>query len=963
MPQPVKFSNSNVPNSIKKGEAAIGVNNVEYGPTPITDWWSGIDPPVSGYTAYAKKAANGPSIMVAQNDNDLLGIARAFGASSSVTTTAGALNYFASQSDMIVVNKNYNNIVTSGLVLNLDASFVASYPVSGTSWYDVSGSGNTGTLQNGPTFNSDGYLTNDGVNDNILVTANSSIKFNQNSNFTMEILIKMPSVNTYQNDTNNAYPWLSTDSNLFNRGDTNGRYGMDLYTNSIDSTLGCYDSLIDNISGDLWVVGYFQTYNTTNTYNIAKINTDGSLDTSFVGTNGLIRTIAQDSSGKIYIGGDFSTYSGVSVSRIAKLNNDGTLDTSFTIGSGFNASVFEIKIDSSNNLYVGGNFTTYSGATRNRMIKLTSGGTIDSTFSIGTGFNGIVRIIEIDNNNKILVGGDFTTYTGSTNNYFIRLNTDGSKDTTLNIGNGFGNAVYTITKDSTNKYYLGGTFTTFTGTSYNRMISLNDNGTVNTNFGIGTGFNSTVESIVVDNSNNLYVGGWFSTYSGNSNVGIIKLLNSGVKDVTFTGTGLYNIGNTGVSDSGNTNRFNSLKIDSNGKIYGVGKFNRYISTVYRKVIKLNTNGSVDTSFNPGNGIRALMNFGSNGGYYLNLRYGCRGTGNTGGVYVGNTLITQLDRWYYFVATQQTGSTYNTGSTFQNGVAGGSNGLIPNSANTDSNSAYYMARSNGGTIIGGNGAGTITNQSVQIARLYNRVLTTSEILQNYYGAPITTSGLIMSFDGGNLVSYPVTGASIYDLSVSAYSGTLVNGPTYSVSGGGSLLYDGSNDYVTLPSSLSSLSGTSGASLSMWIKLDSGSNTSGQAGLIQLSSYNNSNGNLYFFTDASRVGGIWLDIFRTDRVFTGDWQPTFNGTNWHNLTVTCQSGSNGWKMYLNQNLAFQTTGPSVVSVDVSLFGGFRLGQNSTSRQLKGRIAICNIYNRVLSTNEVVQNFNAYRNRFGL
>jgi uncharacterized delta-60 repeat protein len=750
MAQVVKYSTNPVNNSIKKGNMAIGVNSIDYGGGNESGWWNTIDVPSGGYVVYANKESNGPSIMVPTNDTSLVGVARSFGASSSVTTAAGALNYFASQSDMIVVNKNYNNIVTSGLVLNLDASFVASYPVSGTSWYDISGSGNTGTLQNGPTFNSDGYLTNDGVDDNILVTANSSIKFNQNSNFTMEILIKMPSVNTYQNDTNNAYPWLTTDSNLFNRGDTNGRYGMDLNTPSLDTTLGCYDSLIDNISGDLWVVGYFQTYNTTNTYNIVKINTDGSLDTSFVGTDGLIRTIAQDSSGKIYIGGDFSTYSGVSVSRIAKLNNDGTLDTSFTIGSGFNASVFEIKIDSSNNLYVGGNFTTYSGATRNRMIKLTSGGTIDSTFSIGTGFNGIVRTIEIDNNNKILVGGEFTTYTGSTNNYFIRLNTDGSKDTTLNIGNGFGNAVYTITKDSTNKYYLGGAFTTFTGTSYNRLISLNDNGSVNTNFGIGTGFNSTVESIVVDNSNNLYVGGWFSTYSGNSNVGIIKLLNSGVKDVTFTGTGLYNIGNTGVSDSGYTNRFNSLKIDSNGKIYGVGKFNRYISTVYRKVIRLNTNGSVDTGFNPGNGIRALMNFGSTGSYYLNLRYGCRGTGNTGGIYLTNSFITQLDRWYYFVATQQTGSTYNTGSTFQNGVAGTSYGLIPNSANTDSNSAYYMARSNGGNIIGGNGAGTITNQSVQIARLYNRVLTTSEILQNYYGAPITTSGLIMSFDGGNLV---------------------------------------------------------------------------------------------------------------------------------------------------------------------------------------------------------------------
>jgi uncharacterized delta-60 repeat protein len=953
MAQVVKFSNSNVPNSIKKGEAAIGVNNVEYGPTPITDWWSGIDPPVSGYTAYAKKTANGPSIMVAQNDNDLLGIARAFGASSSVTTTAGALNYFASQSDMIIVNKNYNNIVTSGLVLNLDASFVASYPVSGTSWYDISGSGNNGTLQNGPTFNSVGYLTNDGINDNILVTANSSIKFNQNSNFTMEILIKMPSVNTYQNDTNNAYPWLTTDSNLFNRGDTNGRYGMDLYTNSIDSTLGCYDSLIDNISGDLWVVGYFQTYNTTNTYNIAKINTDGSLDTSFVGTDGLIRTIAQDSSGKIYIGGDFSTYSGVSVSRIAKLNNDGTLDTSFTIGSGFNASVFEIKIDSSNNLYVGGNFTTYSGATRNRMIKLTSGGTIDSTFSIGTGFNGIVRTIEIDNNNKILVGGEFTTYTGSTNNYFIRLNTDGSKDTTLNIGNGFGNAVYTITKDSTNKYYLGGAFTTFTGTSYNRLISLNDNGTVNTNFGIGTGFNSTVESIVVDNSNNLYVGGWFSTYSGNSNVGIIKLLNSGVKDVTFTGTGLYNIGNTGVSDSGYTNRFNSLKIDSNGKIYGVGKFNRYISTVYRKVIKLNTDGSVDTSFNPGNGIRALMNFGSNGGYYLNLRYGCRGTGNTGGVYVGNTLITQLDRWYYFVATQQTGSTYNTGSTFQNGVAGGSNGLIPNSANTDSNSAYYMARSNGGNIIGGNGAGTITNQSVQIARLYNRVLTIDEIKNNYYQAPIVFTNISQMWDAGNIISFESGTTYTYDLVNNSVTGTTQNGVGFSNGYGGFWNFDGTDDRIILGSSITMGNGSTGWTISAWVKTTTNVNGLGQGTIIS-----NQSGGPVYSQLCINSGKICYWVYKTSWVqYTGN--TNVNTGNWVNL-VWRNNASNTMNFFVNGNLDGTVSDSSIGGPTTNPLDS--IGRSWTST-FAGDIALIMIHRAALTQNEIIQNFNAHRNRFGL
>jgi hypothetical protein len=552
MAQVVKYSTNPVNNSIKKGNMAIGVNSIDYGGSNESGWWNTTDVPTGGYVVYVNKESNGPSIMVPQNDTDLVGAARSFGASSSVTTAAGALNYFASQSDMIVINKNYNNIVTSGLVLNLDASFVASYPVSGTSWYDISGSGNTGTLVNGPTFNTSGYFVFDGTNDYVSRTYNSS--FDIRSGITLYVLFRRNSIFTQLSD-------------CFILSRPPSWYFYDAYNSGA-------------IQGDVFIDG--------------------------------VRKGA------------------VTVS----MPNDG-------------------------------------------------------------------RWYEV---------------------------------------------VYTY------------------------------------------------------NSSN----GWSVMYKNN------------VSSASVQVTGLSNY----LIDSSNAN-FQNIFFSSVGKSYFV-----------------------------------------------------------------NSL-----------------------------------------------------------------------------RIYNRALSATEISQNYYGAPIVTSGLIMSFDGGNLVSYPVTGTSIYDLSVSAYSGTLVNGPTYSVSGGGSLLYDGSNDYVTLPSSLSSLSGTSGASLSMWIKLDSGSNTSGQAGLIQLSSYNNSNGNLYFFTDASRVGGIWLDIFRTDRVFTGDWQPTFNGTNWHNLTVTCQSGSNGWKMYLNENLAFQTTGPSVVSVDVSLFGGFRLGQNSTSRQLKGRIAICNIYNRVLSTNEVVQNFNAYRNRFGL
>ena len=192
MPQPVKYSTSSVPNAIKKGNMAIGVNQVEYSPTSTTGWYAGISPPVSGYTVYVNKVTQGPSILVASNDNDLVSIARSQGATSTVTTTAGALNYFASQSDMMVVNKNYNNIVTSGLVLNVDASFVSSYPVSGTSWYNISGSGNTGTLVNGPTFNTTGFFDLDGTDDGISILDNNTLDFSgSNATLTSELLINL----------------------------------------------------------------------------------------------------------------------------------------------------------------------------------------------------------------------------------------------------------------------------------------------------------------------------------------------------------------------------------------------------------------------------------------------------------------------------------------------------------------------------------------------------------------------------------------------------------------------------------------------------------------------------------------------------------------------------------------------------------------------------------------------------
>jgi hypothetical protein len=92
----------------------------------------------------------------------------------SFTTSGQCLNWFATQTDKMIFNIDYPAVVTNGLVLNMDAAFVPSYSTSGTSWYSIGVSGNTGTLVNGPTY-SDGSIVFDGTNDGVSITPTPTI--------------------------------------------------------------------------------------------------------------------------------------------------------------------------------------------------------------------------------------------------------------------------------------------------------------------------------------------------------------------------------------------------------------------------------------------------------------------------------------------------------------------------------------------------------------------------------------------------------------------------------------------------------------------------------------------------------------------------------------------------------------------------------------------------------------------
>lgn len=203
MPNVIKYSVGATPvGCLRKGNMLIGNNTADYGST----FFNGIDPPTGGYTIYLNKASQGPSIYCPENDAKLIERTNQI-AGASYTTAAQCLNYFAGQTDKIIVNFNYEGIVTNGLVLNLDAGFLPSYPTAGTTWSELSGNGNDGTLYNGVGFNqtNGGVLTFDGVDD--YVGRNTAL--NVGSNFSVFAWVKPGAINVRNGIVGNSYPYSS----------------------------------------------------------------------------------------------------------------------------------------------------------------------------------------------------------------------------------------------------------------------------------------------------------------------------------------------------------------------------------------------------------------------------------------------------------------------------------------------------------------------------------------------------------------------------------------------------------------------------------------------------------------------------------------------------------------------------------------------------------------------------------
>jgi uncharacterized delta-60 repeat protein len=364
--------------------------------------------------------------------------------------------------------------------------------------------------------------------------------------------------------------------------------------------------------GKIMLGGDLRSYNGTGVGSIVRINSDGTRVVTFntaTGLNGLVNTIVAQSDGKIVVGGDFTTYKGESEKYITRINSDGTKDTAFTSGTGFDNAVNAVALQPDGKIIVGGRFTTYKDATENRIIRLNSDGTKDASFTTGTGFTGgfspSVETIAVQDDGKIIVGGRFTAYNGETANRIVRLNSDGTKDATFTIGTGFNNTVFTILMQTDGKIIVGGIYASYNGVAASRIIRLNNDGTKDATFSTGTGFNGTINTIALQPDGKMMLGGSFTAYDGATANQIIRLNSDGTQDTTFN-TG------TGFEGAGFVSSVESIALESDGKIIVGGRFSTYQDITANGIIRLNSDGTKDTSFSTGtdfnntfNGVNAI----------------------------------------------------------------------------------------------------------------------------------------------------------------------------------------------------------------------------------------------------------------------------------------------------------------------------------------------------------------------
>jgi uncharacterized delta-60 repeat protein len=289
------------------------------------------------------------------------------------------------------------------------------------------------------------------------------------------------------------------------------------------------------------------------------------------------------------VGGDFSsptTANGTFSYSRGSCTASGTWSADFNPGT--NGIVYALAIQSDGKILVGGYFSWLRGEKRANLARLNADGSLDTGFDPDVG-DGTVKALAVQSDGKIVVGGTFTELGGETRNFIGRLNADGTLDTAFDPGNyftGLGWGVNAVVMQADGKIVAGGYFDGWTSQhSRENIVRLNTDGSVDTAYNPGAG--SRVYTLALEEDGKILAGIYgYLNYQMRSP--IYRISTDGTRSTLAYAEG-----------SVTYTQVYALLVQSDGKILVGGSFSELDNADRDDIGRLNADGNLDTTFNPG----------------------------------------------------------------------------------------------------------------------------------------------------------------------------------------------------------------------------------------------------------------------------------------------------------------------------------------------------------------------------
>ena len=327
---------------------------------------------------------------------------------------------------------------------------------------------------------------------------------------------------------------------------------------------------------------------------LTRLNADGTLDNTFdlgPGPHPIILAIAQQPDGKILLGGGGNNVA--NYDHLIRVNANGSRDGTFVAGGGVEGDVFSVAVQPDGKTLIAGALRFVNGISRNAVARLHADGRLDTTFIPDAAIYNL-EIVQLQPDGKLLVGGAFYLNGLEPSNRVARLNADGSLDGSFDIGSGFDEYGYVreIALQADGKVMIGGGFRTVNGTNRVGLARLNSNGSLDTAFQFRMVIGTEIHALAVQPDGKVLIGGAFQIENDPNLYGFARLNVDGSLDGSFQ---------HGITQGATNLDISRIQLQPDGKVLISGRFNAVHTTQRFRIARLRADGSVDPTFDAGEG--------------------------------------------------------------------------------------------------------------------------------------------------------------------------------------------------------------------------------------------------------------------------------------------------------------------------------------------------------------------------